>query len=359
MFKLKKKVLYIGFALAVPLISGIASACSTARNVNQGNQGTTEPLPGGSNNQPNPEQNSKETESQGNNNQTKPEQNNKQDESKRNNNQTQPEKNNKQSEEEIKKEKETVVDTFNKIPATATTKKNNENILPSTLVNSLIDLGKVNEQLDEKNKIRDAPNEFEYLFSAEGNDDDGILKIKIGLRKKGAANFFNLDGNRSTTQVNKEVSVSGYQNNKDAALSFYKKITQTNLTTKNPAESIDDVAAKFLEKTKSSSISEQIQFINEQIKEENKKIPSDLTAPDTFDLKISANKNAPQGRLTFKFSLLKKEKIYNTDGSSRNLDPIFEKNGKTYMSGKDVDVLGYTKTNSSLKVTPSTSKTKR
>lgn len=341
MFKLKKKVLYIGFALAVPLISGIASACSTARNVNQGNQGTTEPLPGGSNNQPNPGQNNKETESQG------------------NNNQTQPEKNNKQSDEEIKKEKETVVDTFNKIPATATTKKNNENILPSTLVNSLIDLGKVNEQLDEKNKIPDAPNEFEYLFSAEGNDDDGILKIKIGLRKKGAANFFDLDGNRSTTQVNKEVSVSGYQNNKDAALSFYKKITQTNLTTKNPAESIDDVAAKFLEKTKSSSISEQIQFINEQIKEENKKIPSDLTAPDTFDLKISANKNAPQGRLTFKFSLLKKEKIYNTDGSSRNLDPIFEKNGKTYMSGKDVDVLGYTKTNSLLKVTPSTSKTKR
>lgn len=119
------------------------------------------------------------------------------------------------------------------------------------------------------------------------------------------------------------------------------------------------MAAKFLEKTKSSTISEQIQFINEQIKEENKKIPSNLAAPDTFDLKISAQKNASQGRLTFKFSLIKKEKIYNVDGSSRNLDPLFEKTGKTYMLGKDVDVLGYTKTNSSLKVTPSTSKTKR
>lgn len=196
MLKLKKRILFIGFVLAIPLIGGIASACSTARNVSPGNQGSTETVPSGSNNNQNkpetnnkqsesegsnnqnkPEQNNKQSESEGSNNQTKPEANNKQNESEGNNNQTNPEENNKQvdpegdkqtkpdgnnnevqpketnkqSEAEIKKEKETVIGIFNKIPVTAITTQKNKNVLPSDVTDNIGNLNKANEQL--KNKI--------------------------------------------------------------------------------------------------------------------------------------------------------------------------------------------------------------
>ena len=374
MLKLKKRILFIGFVLAIPLIGGIASACSTARNVSPGNQGSTETVPSGSNNNQNkPETNNKQSESEGSNNQTKPETNNKQNESEGNNNQTnpeennkqvdpegdkqtkpdgnnnevQPKENNKQSEAEIKKEKETVIGIFNKIPVTAITTKKNKNVLPSNVTDNIGNLNKANEQL--KNKIPDVPNEFEYLISAEGNDDKGILNIKIGLRKKDSADFFDLQGNRSTTQVNKVVLVSGYQNNKEAALSFYKKITDNSRArTVNTNKNAMEIGEKFREikHKSSSSISEQIKFINDQIKEAKQKLPSSLTVPKGFVLKISASPNVTKGKIVFKFSLLKNEKIYDKDGSSRELEAVFEKPGVSYMSGKDFDIVGYTTTES-------------
>ena len=220
MLKLKKNIWLIGFSLAIPLIGGIASACSTAGTGGQRNQGTNESLPG--------EQNKPG----GNNNQIPP----------GNNNQTQP-----------------------------------------------------------------------------GGAD------------------------------NKQAEL---EKDKQAVLAFYKKINHTKVQTKNTTKKAKDVGDQFREKVKSSSIAEQIKFINEEIKEASQRIPSDLTAPDTFELKISANLNASLGLITFKFSLLKNEKIYDTDGSPKDLDD-FGKQGLLYKFGKDVDVEGYTKESKTLNTTPS------
>ncbi|CDN40546.1 hypothetical protein [Mycoplasma amphoriforme] len=212
MLKLKKNILLIGFSLAIPLIGGIASACSTAGTGGQRNQGTNESLPG--------EQNKPG----GNNNQTQP-----------------------------------------------------------------------------------------------GEAD------------------------------NKQAEL---EKDKQAVLAFYKKINHTKVQTKNTTKKAKDVGDQFREKVKSSPIAEQIKFINEEIKETSQHLPSDLTAPDTFQLKISANLNASLGLITFKFSLLKNEKIYDTDGSPKDLDD-FGKQGLLYKFGKDVDVEGYTKESKTLNTTPS------
>ena len=220
MLKLKKNILLIGFSLAIPLIGGIASACSTAGTGGQRNQGTNESLPG--------EQNKPG----GNNNQIPP----------GNNNQTQP-----------------------------------------------------------------------------GGAD------------------------------NKQAEL---EKDKQAVLAFYKKINHTKVQTKNSNKKVREVGDEFKEKTKSSPIAEMIKFINDQIKETSQYLPSDLTAPQTFDLKISANFNPRLGEITFKFTLLKNGKSYDTNGLPKDLD-IFEKQGLTYKFGKDIGVTGYTKENGSFNITPS------
>ena len=216
MLKLKKKILLIGFSLAIPLIGGIASACSTARNGSQSNQGTNEPLPGGQNNPG------------GNNNQNTP---------------------------------------------------------------------------------------------GEGNKQAELEK------------------------------------DKQAVLAFYQKITYTRVQTKNNSKKAREVGAEFREKAKSSPIAEQIKFINEQIIETGEHLPSDLTAPQTFDLKITANFNASLGKITFKFTLLKNGKSYDTNGLPKDFDE-FEKQGLTYRFGKDIEVTGYTKETQLLNTAPSTSTNK-
>lgn len=209
--------------------------------------------------------------------------------------------------------------------------------LPSTVAKDITTLAKANEQIAENsNRIPDAPDFFEYVISAVANDEKGTLTIKVALKKAfKARGFFTTQGDPSTTKVDKDVVVTGYQTTQQA----------DKIKVKAAYDGIPPTANSF-QKTGilPSAIAKDITTLdnaNDQISAADSNFIPDV--PDGFEYLISAVADDENGNLIIKVAIKKANTVngfFTTEG-----DPSDTK------VDKDVVISGYQKTREADKIT--------
>ena len=204
-----------------------------------------------------------------------------------------------------------IIEHFNKFPLiNLTTTESNAQRTAKSVAPSVTNLATANAQIKDKNQhIPDVLSGFHYEISASSGTQDGTLIIKVALKK--GNDFYNPETGLNTglTKHTKDITVSGYQTEKQAeadkvaAIKAYVQLP-FNTNTKSTTSQASTVSQEI---NKETDANKKLQKVNEQIAPNSPMLPK---PPVGFEYLIETSGEDKNGKL-FVFVSLKKTGVEN------------------------------------------------